>query len=179
MEDEKIVLNTQVRAWNKTINTGNITVYLDNNIVATGNVADNTSTIELPDTVTTDKKYNLRLVYSGTDYLNSSTYEVEEFVFSKKNTTVRVYPYLRTNGTCTLTGYVYSENYAKVNNGNIVFTINGKQVATATVNNNKASTTCDMGEYDPGNYTIVATYSGSTLFRTSKSLFSLICLYFS
>lgn len=167
--DEKIVLNTQVRSWNKTINTGNITVYLDNNIVATGNVADNTSTIELPDTVTTDKKYNLRLVYSGTDYLNSSTYEVEEFVFSKKNTTVRVYPYLRTNGTCTLTGYVYSENYAKVNNGNIIFTINGKQVATAPVNNNKASTVCDMGEYDPGNYTIVATYSGSTLFRTSTN----------
>ena len=169
VEDEKIVLNTTVRAWNKTINTGNITVYIDNTKITTSNITDNSSAIILPANILTDKKYNLRIVYSGDELLNTSTYENNEFIFNRKNTTTRVYPYLRSNGTLTLTSYVYSENYAKVNNGNIIYTINGEPIATAQVTNNRASASYDMGDYDPGNYTIMATYNGSTLFRTSTN----------
>lgn len=169
VEDEKIVLNTQVRAWNKTINTGNIEVYINNNKIATGNVTDNTSNITLPDSITTGTKYNLKLVYTGTDFLNTSTYEQTDFVFNKKNTTVRAYPYLRTNGTLTLTGYVYSDNYAKVNTGEIIFLLNNKEIARANVENNKANTTYDMNEYDPATYTLKSVYSGSKLFRQSEN----------
>jgi len=169
VQDEKIVLNTQVRAWNKTINTGNIEVIIDGDKVATGKVTDNTANITLPDTINTDTKYNLQLVYTGTDLLNKSTYEQDIFIFNKKNTTTRTYPYLRNNGTITLTGYVYSENYAKVDNGEIIFTINNKEIARAQVNNNKASTTYNMMDYDAGNYTLKATYTGSTLFRESQN----------
>ena len=167
--DEKIVLNTTVRAWNKTINTGNVNVYVDNTQVATGSVSDNTAVITLPSTVDTDRSYSLRLEYTGTDLLNSSTYNVGEFIFYKKATGIRLYPYLRSNGTLTLTAYVYSDNYAKVNTGNVIFYINNKQVTTASVSNNKASTTYDMGEYDAGNYTIKATYNGSKQFNTSNN----------
>lgn len=128
-------------------------------------VINNTANITLPDTITTDTIYNLRLVYGGSDLLNSSTYESSQFLFNKKNITVRVYPYLRSNGTITLTGYVYSDNYAKVDAGEIIFTINNQIVARANVENNKANTTYDMSNYDAGNYTLQATYNGSKLFN--------------
>ena len=169
VENEKIVLNTTVRAWNKTINSGNVNVYIDNTKVATGQVTDNTAAITLPNTVDTDTKYNLRLEYTGTDLLNSNTYSVDEFIFYKKASSTRIYPYLRNNGTLTLTAYVYSDNYAKVNMGNVIFYINNKQVTNAPVTNNKASTTYNMADYDAGNYTIKATYNGSKQFNTSTN----------
>ncbi|WP_329995722.1 Ig-like domain-containing protein [Methanosphaera stadtmanae] len=169
VNNEKIVLNTTVRAWNKTINSGNVNVYIDNIFVATGQVTDNYAVITLPSTVDTDTSYNLKLEYTGTDLLNSSTYSVDEFIFNKKSTSTRIYPYLRSNGTLTLTAYVYSDNYAKVNTGNVIFYINNKQVTTAPVANNKASTVYYMGDYDAGNYTIKATYNGSKQFNTSTN----------
>jgi len=169
VDNEKIILNTQTRAYNKTIDSGNITAYIDDKQVATANVINNTANITLPDNITTDTYYNLRLVYSGTDLLNSSMYESTQFIFNKKNTTVRIYPYLRSNGTITLTGYVYSDNYAKVDAGEIIFTINNKIVARANVENNKANTTYDMSNYDAGNYTLQATYNGSKLFNKSTN----------
>ena len=169
VSDEKIVLNATTRAYNKTIDTGNIEAYTNNNKVATSNVVNNTAIITLPGTVTTDNTYQLKLVYAGTEYYNTSTYEVTGFVFNKKNTTTRLYPYLKSNGTLTLTSYIYSDNYAKVNTGEVIFYINSKQVATASVQDNKASTTYDMTGYDAGNYTIKATYNGSLLFRTSNN----------
>ena len=92
--DEKIILNVQTRAYNKTINTGNITAYIDNKQVATSQVTNNTGNITLPDNITTDTTYNLRIVYSGSNLLNSSSYESTHFIFNRKNTTVRVYPTL-------------------------------------------------------------------------------------
>ena len=169
VSNEKIVLNTTVRAWNKTISTGNVNVYVDNTLVATGSVADNTAVITLPSTVDTDTQYNLRLEYTGTDLLNSSTYGVDGFIFNKKSSSTRIYPYLRSNGTLTLTAYVYSDNYAKVNTGYVIFYINNKQVTTAGVSNNKASTVYNMGDYDAGNYTIKATYNGSKQFNASTN----------
>jgi hypothetical protein len=165
--DEKIILNVQTRAYNKTINTGNITVYIDNKQVATSQVTNNTANITLPDNITTDTTYNLRIVYSGSNLLNSSSYESTHFIFNRKNTTVRVYPYLRSNGTITLTGYVYSDNYARVDAGEIIFTINNQIIARANVKNNKANTTYDMASYDAANYTLKAIYNGSKLFNTS------------
>lgn len=144
VENEKIILNTTIRVWNRTINTGNVNVYIDNTLVATGQVMDNYAVITLPSTVDTDTKYNLRLEYSGTELLKSSSYSVDEFIFYKKASSTRIYPYLRNNGTLTLTAYVYSDNYAKVNSGNVIFYINNKQVTTAPVTNNKASTTYNM-----------------------------------
>lgn len=169
VEDEKIVVNATIRAWNKTIKTGNVNVYVNNTLVATGHVTDNYAVITLPSTVDTDTQYNLRLEYSGTELLNSSTYSVDEFIFYKKASSTRIYPYLRNNGTLTLTAYVYSDNYAKVNSGNIIFYINNKQVTTAPVTNNKASTTYNMADYDAGNYTIKATYNGSKQFNTNTN----------
>lgn len=165
--DEKIILNVQTRAYNKTINTGSITAYIDNKQVATSQVTNNTANITLPDGITTDTIYNLRIVYSGSDLLNSSSYESTHFIFNRKNTTVRVYPYLRSNGTMTLTGYVYSDNYAKVDAGEIIFTLNNKEIARANVENNKANTTYDMSNYDAANYTLQATYNGSKLYNKS------------
>ena len=165
--DEKIILNVQTRAYNKTINTGNITAYIDNKQVTTSQVTNNTANITLPDNITTDTTYNLRLVYSGSDLLNSSSYESTHFIFNRKNTTVRVYPYLRSNGTITLTGYVYSDNYARVDAGEIIFSLNNQIIARANVENNKANTTYDMASYDAANYTLKATYNGSKLFNTS------------
>ncbi|RAP49314.1 MAG: hypothetical protein BZ138_07815 [Methanosphaera sp. rholeuAM270] len=169
VSNEKIVLNATVRAWNKTINSGNVNAYIDNTKVATGQVTDNYAVITLPSTADTDTQYNLRLEYSGTDLLNGSTYNVDEFIFNKKSSSTRIYPYLRSNGALTLTAYVYSDNYAKVNTGNVIFHINNKQVTTASVSNNKASTTYYMGDYDAGNYTIKATYNGSKQFNTSSN----------
>lgn len=82
--DEKIILNVQTRAYNKTINTGNITAYIDNKQVATSQVTNNTANITLPDNITTDTTYNLRLVYSGSNLLNSSSYESTHFIFNRK-----------------------------------------------------------------------------------------------
>ena len=165
--DEKIILNVQTRAYNKTINTGNITAYIDNKQVATSRVTNNTANITLPDNITTDTTYNLRLVYSGSNLLNSSSYESTHFIFNRKNTTVRVYPYLRSNGTMTLTGYVYSDNYARVDAGEIIFSLNNQIIARANVKNNKANTTYDMASYDAANYTLKAIYNGSKLFNAS------------
>lgn len=165
--DEKIILNVQTRAYNKTINTGNITAYIDNKQVATSQVTNNTANITLPDNITTDTTYNLRLVYSGSDLLNSSSYESTHFIFNRKNTTVRIYPYLRSNGTITLTGYVYSDNYARVDAGEIIFSLNNQIIARANVKNNKANTTYDMASYDAANYTLKAIYNGSKLFNVS------------
>ena len=165
--DEKIILNVQTRAYNKTINTGNITAYIDNKQVATSQVTNNTANITLPGNITTDTTYNLRLVYSGSNLLNSSSYESTHFIFNRKNTTVRVYPYLRSNGTMTLTGYVYSDNYARVDAGEIIFSLNNQIIARTNVKNNKANTTYDMASYDAANYTLKAIYNGSKLFNTS------------
>ena len=169
VNDEKITLNITVRAWNKTINTGEVKVYINNTQVSVATVNNNTAIIILPDTVTTDTQYPLKLVYTGTENLNTSTYTEEQFIFNKKNTTIRSYPYLRTNGTLTATTYIYTENYAKVNNGNIIYKINNEIIGTSPVKDNKASLTYNIRHYPSGNYTFTAEYDGTILYRTNNN----------
>ena len=169
VNDEKITLNVTVRAWNKTINTGEVKAYIDNTQVSVATVNNNTAIITLSDTVTTDTQYPLKLVYTGTENLNTSTYTEEQFIFNKKNTTIRSYPYLRTNGTLTATTYIYTENYAKVNNGNITYKLNNQTIATSPVKDNKASLTYNMRHYPSGNYTFTAEYDGTILYRTNNN----------
>ena len=169
VKDEKIILNCLVRAYNKTINTGIIEAYINNKKITTADVVNNSSNITLPENITTDTTYNLRLDYKGTEELDNSTYQQEKFIFNKKNTTTRLYPYLRSNGTITLTAYVYSDNYAKVAAGTIIFTLDDVQIATAPVINNKANTTYDLSGYDAGEYTLKAVYNGSLEFKTSQN----------
>ncbi len=169
VSDEKITLNATIRAWNKTINTGTLKAYINGTQVSTANVNNSTTIITLPDSVTTDMEYHLKLVYTGTENLNASTYEEEHFIFNRKNTTIRSYPYLRTNGTLTATTYIYTENYAKVNNGNITYRLNDEIIGSNPVKDNKASLSYNMRQYPPGNYSFTAEYDGTLLYRTNSN----------
>lgn len=168
-ENENIILNTTVKAYNKTINNGTATVYINGEEIAKGNVENSSALISLPETIVPGKTYNISVKYSGGDVYANSTYENINYTFNKKTTTVRIYSYLRNNGTLTATGYIYTSNYATLNKGTVQLYIADKLVQTVNVKDNKANFTYNMYNYTAGDYQLKIVYNGTKLYENQTN----------
>lgn len=168
-ESENIILNTTIKAYNKTINNGTVKVYVDGCEVASSNVENSSALITLPETIVPGKTYNISVKYSGCEVYANSTYENSNYTFNKKTTTVRIYSYLRNNGTLTATGYIYTSNYATLNKGIAQLYIADKLVQTTNVKDNKANFTYNMYDYKAGDYPLEIRYNGTKLYEKQSN----------
>ncbi|OED29921.1 hypothetical protein [Methanosphaera sp. WGK6] len=166
-ENENIIINTTVRAWNKTVN-GLITATL-NNITINSTVTNGSALIKLPSTITTEKAYNLTINYHGTSILAESSYNNENYIFSKINTTIRVYSSIRRNGTLTVTASIYSTNYATINKSQVQLYVDKLCVSSINLTSNTVNFTYNMYNYKAGNYTIKVIYNGTKIFNSAQN----------
>lgn len=172
-ETEAVVLNTSIRAYNKIINTGEVIVCVNGVEIARSDVSNSNALIRLPHNITPGNTHNLTIKYTGSDTYTESTYENSNYTFNKKNTTLRIYAYLKRNGTLTATGYLYSQDYSKLNKGIVYLYINDTLVEEKLVENNKINFTHNMYEYGSGNYTIKIRYNGTILYMPVENTTSI------
>jgi len=166
--DDNIRLNITVKAWNKTVN-GELEVYINNTNIGRYPVHNSSSQVILPKSVNPGNCYNITINYLGTNELSYSNAGYEDYYLDKKDTTLRLYSYLRRNGTLTATAYVYTSNYASLSKENVLFKLDDKIIASIPVLNNSASITYDMFDFENGNYTLSAIYQGTNLYNPSSN----------
>lgn len=166
--DDNIRLNITVKAWNKTVN-GELEVFINNTKIGRYPVYNSSSQVILPESVKAANSYNITINYLGTNELSSSNVSYEDYYLDKKDTTLRLYSYLRRNGTLTATAYVYTSNYASLSKENVIFKLDDKEILSIPVQNNSASITYDMFDFENGNYTLEAIYLGTNIYNPSSN----------
>ena len=112
--------------------------------------------------------YTILAEYTGTtNFLTSNN--TENLTINPTPTNITVNP---ANGyagqNINITANINSQGYP-VNEGTIQFTINGTHIGTASVNNGIAILNWTIPNWNTGNYTILAEYTGTTNFLTSNN----------
>ncbi len=169
--DGQIELNFNIYSYNKTVEDGVIDVYIDGQLVTTVEVTDNNTKIVLPEEYTPDNSYDLHVEYHDSDWFDDATLD-DVVEVNKITTSTRPYAYISSN-ILTVNGYVYASNYDTINEGSVEYYLDGVLIDTVAVEDNKAVLVYDMTDYDAGNYTITATYTGSVVYAVSTNTTSI------
>lgn len=167
-DDGNIVLNIRAYSYQNTVDEGKIEVYINQTLVTIKTVTDNITTVILPSQYTADNEYLIDIRYT-----NSTKYEDANLTATinptKYETSTRLYNFINNDNILNVTGYVYSTNYAQIDEGSIEFYLNNTLIATANVENNRASILYDMDNMEEKQYTLKAVFSGSKSYRQSEN----------
>ena len=161
---------------NKYIATGKVLFKINGVSIGYSDIKNGKASILYNTKNLTAKNYNVSVVYGGTKSINgyrsNATLKVNKMptVVTLSNVNAK------TNTSCVISALVKDKNGVKVNEGTVVFKINGVSISQVKVVNGVASL-----KYTPlnvvKNYTITAKYSGTKRYtyssRDSKLLVSL------
>lgn len=171
-ENGSVEINIRAYSYNTTVEGGRMDYYIDGVLLGSVPVNGNITKIVLPDEYSGDHEYNLSVKYLDSDKFEDAILNTT-INPTRYNTTTRLYTYTNTNNTLNITTYVYSTNYANINEGIVEFYINETMIGTSNVVNNSANIIHDMTQHPDKTYNITAIYNGSRVYRPSENSTSL------
>lgn len=167
-DDGCIVINVREYSYNQTVSDGSLEYFVDGVLVGTVPVTDNITEIVLPSIYHGDTEYELTINYLNSEKFDNATLTTTLNV-PKINTTNRLYAYINGSNILNITSYIYSNNYAQINNGTVDFYINDTLIATSTVTNNTASIIYNLDTYPDKTYNITSIYTGTNQYKSSQN----------
>lgn len=132
---ESIKITASIKSGDSPINEGKMSVII-NNRVYSANVNNGTATIDIPDL--NAGKYAANLTYDGNYYADNATVEFE---VSKQNATITandIAYVINYGGSYSI--ILKDANGKAVNGEKVTFTLNGKNIGSATTNSNGVAT---------------------------------------
>lgn len=171
-ENGNIALNIRVYSYQKTVDDGNLEVYINGTKAATASVTDNITQVTLPSSYSGDNSYSISIRYN-----NSSKFDDANMTATitpeKYNTSTRLYTTLTNENILNITSYVYSTNYAQINEGMVKFYLDNTLISTVNVTDNCARLAYDMDGMTEKEYNLRAEYTGTRLYRQSENASSI------
>lgn len=169
IDDEGLInINLNLYSYNQSVDDGRVDCYVNGQLIASGIAENNTAVIRLPGNFVSGVGYDVRLVYTNSDYFNDSTLNAR-MEHNKTNTTISISKYLSNKNILNITAYVYAKDYSNISEGTVKVYLNDMLIDTSTVENNMANTSYDMTDYAGGNYTLFVEYSGSNRYAPSDN----------
>jgi uncharacterized Zn-binding protein involved in type VI secretion len=165
--------------FNDTVSDGTVNVLLNNNIIGSYTINNNTTTanVNIYNTNIPKSPSNLTVKYTGSTLYNDATTNTT-ITTNKAQTNMTIDPVtLNDKQTVNLTARITADSNITINEGKIVFKINGKtikdtngKVIYAKVTGGTATVEYNMpGNLIGQNITITATYSGTTKYNEEST----------
>ena len=167
-DDGNIVLTIREYSYNNTVDDGDMEVLINNISIGTYDVTGNVTNVTLPEVYSADNTYNLTVIYRNSEKFEDV--QLNTTISTQKyDTSTRLYSFTDNQNILNITSYVYSSDYSVINEGVVEFYINDTLISITNLENNQASTTLDLDNFEEKNYSIKAEYKGTRTYRESAN----------